>query len=141
MRGKTDSGQTELLNFGKYKQGYGYVLTEFEIYPSTAIGTTSSELTASITAGKTAQSPPEVDFSDDGLIACCYSATDASLNPGQPYSIINDTYIITQNLILMVRDTSGNNHPVNWQCRFKSVKMTGPEEAAVNYKQFAISDE
>jgi len=29
---------------------------------------------------------------------------------------------------------------VNWQCRFESVKMSGPEEAATNYKQFAISD-
>ena len=41
----------------------------------------------------------------------------------------------------MVQDAGGSNHPVNWQCRFESVKMTGPEEAAVNYKQFSISDE
>ena len=40
----------------------------------------------------------------------------------------------------MVQDTAGSSNAVNWQCRFESVKMTGAEEAAVNYKQFAISD-
>ena len=40
----------------------------------------------------------------------------------------------------MVQTALGSD-PINWQCRFESVKMTGAEEAAVNYKQFAISDE
>jgi len=39
----------------------------------------------------------------------------------------------------MVNDT--HNGPVNWQCRSVSEKMTGPEEAATNYKQYAISDD
>jgi len=55
--------------------------------------------------------------------------------------IVNDTFLITQNLILMVQDTGGGNLPINWQCRFVSVKMTGPEEAATNFRQFTISDE
>ena len=41
----------------------------------------------------------------------------------------------------MVQEEGGASTPVNWQCRFESVKMTNAEEAAVNYKQFAISDE
>ena len=140
MRGKTASGETEVLNFSGYKPGYAYRLIEFQIYPTTAIGTTGSELTATITAGKTAQSPPEADFSDEGLIGVCNYGADAAINPGQPYSIVNDIFLITQNLILMVRDTSGNDHAVNWQCRFVAEKMSGPEEAVANYKQFTISD-
>jgi len=43
---------------------------------------------------------------------------------------------------LAVQDVqTGSPIDVNWQCRFESVKMSGAEEAAVNYKQFAISDE
>ena len=34
-----------------------------------------------------------------------------------------------------------NANPVNWQCKFESVKMSGPEEAVTNYRQFLISDE
>ena len=142
MRGQTASGETEVLNFGKYKQGYAYRLTEFVLYPSTSIGSSDNELSGSITAGKTAISPADVNFNDDGLIATAIAQYHSSLaNPAWVDSVVNDTFIITQNLILMVQDTGGSGNAVNWQCRFESVKMTGPEEATVNFKQFSISDE
>jgi hypothetical protein len=145
MRGQTASGETEILNFGKYKQGYAYRLTEFDLYPSTNVGQALIEMTASITAGKTAITPTDPNFNDDGLIATALfvSNTSGGTIPGDFYkSVINDTYIITQNLILMVQAGAGSSaDPINWQCRFESVKMSGPEEASVNYKQFAISDE
>jgi len=142
MRGQTASGSTEVLNFGKYKPGTAYRMTEFVIYPSQSIGTVNNEMCASVTAGKTAVAPTDPNFNDDGLIATAIGKT--SDNPAYPntyFSIVNDTYMITQNLILMVQDAAGAGDPVNWQCRFESVKMTGAEEATVNYKQFAISDE
>lgn len=141
MRGQTASGETEILQFGKYKQGYAYKMTEFQIYPSTGIGSNNDELSASVTAGKTAVDPTVPNFNDDGLIGTTMSwLGDGPRDGPTDYSVINDTYIITQNLILMVQNTNAGT-PVNWQCRFESVKMTGAEEAAVNYKQFAISDE
>jgi hypothetical protein len=144
MRGKTASGETEVLNFGKYKQGYAYKMTEFVLYPSTGIGSALNELCGTVTAGKTAVAPTDPDFNDDALIATALSTQYSS--PAYPpsfRSVVDDTFVITQNLILMVQDTdaSGSQDPINWQCRFESVKMTGAEEAAVNYKQFAISDE
>ena len=141
MRGQTASGQTEVLNFGKYKQGYAYRMTEFDLYPSNNIGTNPVECTGTVTAGKTAVAPTDPNFNNDGLIATALvSLHDSPAYPMGYRSVINDTYIITQNLILMVQDSDGGD-PINWQCRFESVKMTGAEEAAVNYKQFAISDE
>jgi len=139
MRGKTASGETEVLNFSGYKPGYAYRMTEFQIYPSSNISGVNWEITGSVTASKTIAAPTDPDFNDEGLIATAMTQDYASsLGPISQMAIINDTFLITQNLILMVQDTEGN--PVNWQCRFKSVKMTGPEEAAVNYKQFSISD-
>jgi len=140
MRGQTASGETEVLNFGKYKQGYAYKMTELSLYPSVNIGGQDWEISASVTAGKTAVAPTDPNFNDDGLIGTAFQSSSSSTSyPWSGYEIVNDTYIITQNLILMVQSTQ--SHPVNWQCRFESVKMTGAEEAAVNYKQFAISDE
>ena len=142
MRGQTASGETEVLNFGKYKQGYAYKLTEFKLYPANGMGSADNELLGSVTAGKTAVAPTDPDFNNDGLIAVStFNAHNSVAYGPLHYSVINDTYIITQNLILMVQDTAGGNRAVNWQCRFESVKMSGPEEASVNYKQFAISDE
>jgi hypothetical protein len=140
MRGSTAHGTTEVLNFGKYKQGYAYRLTEFTLYPSTNLLSQSIEVCGSITAGKTALDPENPDFNNDGLIASALMKNDqAQNNAGYVQSVVDDTFVITQNLLLLVKDTYSN--PINWQCRFESVKMSGPEEASVNYKQFAISDE
>ena len=144
MRGQTASGLTEVLNFSGYKPGYAYRLTEFVLFPSTNIGNVNHELMATITAGKTAISPIAPNFNDEGLIGSCVFTTPSSVNStGWNSSVVNDTFLITQNLILMVQDTSGTSpeNPVNWQCRFVAEKMSGPEEAVANYKQFTISDE
>ena len=93
-----------------------------------------------LTAGKTAVQPTDPNFKDEGLIGSVLLKNDNSQgNAGYQESIVNDTFLITQDLILMVEDTFAT--AVNWQCRFESVKMSGPEEAVANYKQFAISDE
>tara|TARA_Y100001963_G_scaffold72164_1_gene100320 strand:- start:88 stop:525 length:438 start_codon:yes stop_codon:yes gene_type:complete len=140
MRGQTASGEQEVLNFSGFKPGMAYRITEFVLYPSTNIAGTDSELTGSITAGKTAVDPVNPDFNNEGLIATFVVGRRASNLLGPfPFQVVNDTFLITQNLILSVNDTQGN--PVNWQCRFEEVKMSGAEEAVTNYKQFLISDE
>jgi len=141
MRGQTASGKTEVLNFSGYKPGYAYRMTEFQLFPSTAIGTANNEIVGTITAGKTAVAPTDPNFNDEGLIACNYTVISVVQYPSPiTYSVVNDTFLITQNLLLMVQETNSGN-AVNWQCRFVSEKMSGPEEAVTNYKQFLISDE
>ncbi len=141
MRGQTASGGTEVLNFSGFKPGYAYRLTEFQLWNSTGIGTAKAEQIGTITAGKTAVAPTEPNFNDEGLIAVAALGDNESDAYGpNAASIINDTFLITQNLILMVQDTGGTNNPINWQCRFVKEKMSGPEEAVANYKQFIISD-
>ena len=143
MRGKTASNTEEVLNFSGFKPGMAYKLVEFEIYPSTGIGTTVAELSATVTAAKTAEDPENPNFNNEGLIGTALFLMNSSTgNPRHETSIVNDTFLITQNLILKVIDTyAGSPMDVNWQCRFESVKMSGSEEAVTNYKQFAISDE
>ena len=139
MRGQTASGQIETLNFSGYKPGRAYRLVEFSLYPSTSIPGSVYELTGSITAGKTAIAPTDPNFNEQGLIATTHTkGNDDTKYPVSNLSIVNDTFLITQDLILMVQDTS--SQPINWQCKFIKEKMSGPEEAAANYKQFTISD-
>ncbi|GAI83018.1 unnamed protein product, partial [marine sediment metagenome] len=72
LRGKTASGKTEILNFGGHKDGYAYRLIEFSLYPTGNIGGIHYELVGSVTAGKTAVSPIDPDFSNPGLIAVAH---------------------------------------------------------------------
>tara|TARA_Y100000401_G_scaffold84831_1_gene70121 strand:- start:261 stop:698 length:438 start_codon:yes stop_codon:yes gene_type:complete len=139
MRGQTASGGTETLNFSGHKKGYAYKITEFSLYPK--VPNTSYEISGTITASKTAMDPAAINFNDQGLIATSFiSDHGAEENPVGTFSVLNDTFLITQNLKLKVETTVGSD-PINWQCRFMPVKLSGAEEAVVNYKQFTISDE
>jgi len=143
MRGQTASGETEVLNFSGNTPGYAYRLTEFELFPSTGIGSAAFELLGTITAGKVAVTPTDPNFNNEGLIASAYHGTGASLtgSPGENATVVNDTFLITQDLILMVQEQSGGSTPVNWQCRFVAEKLNNGEEAVTNFRQFNISSD
>jgi hypothetical protein len=142
MRGKTAKGETEVLNFGsmtKENQGMAYRLVEFILYPSLNLGNADAEMTGIISAGKTPLDPDNPDFNDEACIGTTLFVDDAADHyPASSHTVINDTFMITQNLLLTVKNTEASD--INWQCRFEAVKMTGPETAVTNYKQFAISD-
>jgi len=143
MRGQTDSGLTEVLNFSGHKKGYAYRLTEFDLYPSGAVGGTTFDLVGTVTAGKIAVAPEDPNFNDEGLIATgMFFTKDAATSTGGSTQkvVINDTFLITQDLILMVLDSGGTSAAVNWQCRFVSEKMNLSQEAVANYNQFSIFD-
>ncbi|MEO1943195.1 MAG: hypothetical protein ABGY11_02740 [Candidatus Thioglobus sp.] len=141
MRGQTASGQTEILNFTGHTPGYAYRLVEFQLFPSTAIGTANNELVGTITAGKTAVAPTDPNFTDPGLIATNYTVIAPVQYPSPlAYSVVNDTFLITQDLILMVQDAGSGGYSVNWQCRFVAEKLNSGEEAVANFKQFTIFD-
>jgi len=141
MRGQTASGLTEVLNFSGFKKGYAYRLIEFQLYPTTNIGGANFEMAGTITAGKTAEDSINPNFNNEGLIATTHVSGHmyGEIGPSDTLTVINDTFLITQDLILMVKDTKQET-PVNWQCRFVSEKMNLSQEAVANYNQFTISD-
>jgi len=139
MRGKTTSGKTEVLSMGTpARAGYGYIITEFEIYPSLNIGDVEHELSASVTADKTFEDPANPNFNHDGLIATAYSVLRSDAYAGSRNSIVNDTFVITQDLILAVIDVVTSPQSINWQVRFKEAKISASAEAVANYKQYTI---
>jgi len=146
MRGHTPSGQQEVLEFGnsaRENKNYAYRLVEFELFPSESLGTKNCELSATLTASKTFEDPSNPDFNNEGLIGTVLLRNGEAVNyTGFKTAVINDTFLITQNLILAVIDNyPGSPMDVNWQCRFEAVKMTDSETAVTNYKQYTIFDE
>ena len=144
MRGQVQSfrvnGDFETLNFSGFKPGMAYRLVEFRVWPSD--GTNSNdELDAIITAGKTVKNPSAPNFNDQGTIgvACWENNSSEQFGPNHA-SLVDDTFLVTQNLLLSANDYQGDS-PINWFCRFVSEKMSGPQEAVTNYKQYLISDE
>jgi len=141
IRGQTASGGTEILEFGGHKEGYAFKLIEFQVYPS-ELANASGEYAATLTAGKTAIAPiTGINFSNEALIGTTYLTVATSPAAGifGPVTVINDTFLITQNLILMVQEAN-SSALCNWQCRFEAVLMTDSQAAVTNFKQFLISD-
>jgi len=97
-----------------------------------------------VTAGKVLEDPLNPNFNNEGLIAVAMMQTRQGVNYG-PITIppiVNDTFLITQDLILAVVDNyAGSPMAVNWQCRFVGEKLSTAEEAVTNYKQFTISND
>jgi len=140
MRGQTAKGLTEVLNFSGNTPGYAYRLVEFILYPSLNIGAADSEMCAVITAGKTALDPQNPNFSDEGCIATTMFVDDAADHyASSTHTVINDTFLITQDLLLTVFNSEAS--PINWQCRFVAEKMSSNEEAVTNFKQYTISSD
>ena len=139
MRGNTAKGLTEILNFSGHKLGYAFIITEFDLYPSSNIGNADAELTGIIAAGKTSLDPDNPDFNNNSLIACTLFKNHEDVHyTASSHTVINDTFLITQDLRLTVSNTASAN--INWQIKFRPVKMSGAEEAVANYNQFTISD-
>lgn len=142
MRGKTPSGTTEVLNFGNQaRPGYGYRMTELQIYPSSSIGSQGAELSLTITADNAEENPSNPDFQNDGLIAVSMLGVRTDMQNGSfvDHTIVNDLFIITQDLILSAIDNlSGSPQDINWQCRFEEIKLSGAAEAVANFKQYTI---
>ena len=143
LRGKTASGLTHTMNFSGHKGDYGFRLIDFKLWPSTDIGTKNGELSATLTAAKTYEDPSNPNFDNEGLIGTSLFIVNLYPEYGNhSKTLINDTFIVTQDLILAVVDTfAGAPMAVNWQCKFMPVKLSSTEAALTNYRQFSIFDD
>jgi len=137
LRGQTASGLTETLNFSGAMPGYAYRMTEFRIFPGTNITAVTSEMVACVTAANVAEDPLNPNFNHKGLIATAFLTNREQSQTGYDITLVNDTFLITQDLLLKVECAEG---PVNWQCRFVAEKVNNGEEAVANYNQFVIFD-
>jgi len=138
IRGQTTvEDPTEVLNMSHSRPGYGFVITEFQLYPSTGIGVQHYNMMASITADNASEAPDSPNFNNAGLIAVSHIEENADVAyPISGHTVINDLFVITQDLILMV--VNKESHPVNWQVKFKEVKLSVAAEAVANFKQYTI---
>ena len=141
LRGKTASGPgTETISLGGLADGYAFQLIAFELWPSDNLGGQSAECWGALTRSSSPEDPINPDFSDDALIATAHS--DMSHSPGTGIlssSVLNDLVLLTQDLTLSVHDTHAAS-AVNWQLKFKKVKVTAAAEAVANYNAFAVRD-
>jgi len=144
MRGQVadfrGAGAFETLNFSGFTPGIAYRLVEFRVWPSNGTNT-NDEIDASITAAKTPADPSTPDYRQEGLIGTACWENNSSEQYGPNFaSLVNDTFMITQDLLLTANDYQGSS-PINFHCKFVGEKMSSNEEAVTNFRQYTISND
>ena len=141
-KGKLPVNAVKTLHMTGLKPGYGYWITRFELWGwQDVLGTTdASEYCAAITAEKTAADSSAPDFNQEGQIAVAMWGVSHNLTTNMPpgFSVIDDLFVCTQDLLLEVKGTASTH--VNYLIKFEKVTMSDSALAVQNYKQFAISD-
>jgi len=139
IRGKTASSGEEVINMSGARTGYGHQLIEFTIWPADALEATRYEMFASLTAENVAGDPVNPNFNNAGLIgtAMFHSFANPQYTVPAGSSIINDLFVITQDLIFSCREAE-TGAAINWQMKFREVKLSSSAEAVANYKQYTI---
>ena len=139
MRGQIVSSGEETIQMaglGSSKPGYGYQMTSFRIWP--AVPSLAVNLHAAITAENVYANPVAVNFNNDGLIGVAsYVSHSSTDHAGFSDSLVNDMYVITQNLLMSARDLDSST-AINWQMKFREVKLSPSAHAVANYKQFTV---
>jgi len=138
MQGQLASSGEKVLRLSGISDGYGYIIDSFQIGASTNLGTSGAECFAAITRDNVAMDPINPNWSDDGLVATATAYSYGLAVPGNLVtSLVNDMAVLTQDLILSVRETD-NTNPINYLIKFRSVRISSSEEAVENYKQYSI---
>jgi hypothetical protein len=140
MRGNNANGDSKVIHLSGLADGEGYTLANFEIFPTTGVGTTEGELMACLTRDTTASDPANPDFDEQGLIGnVTLRITTSTTVYGM--MLINSNAILTQDLLLTVKDENAAHNNVNWQLTFNRVAISGSREAVANFEAFSIRND
>lgn len=143
LRGKIAvNGQTK-LNFSGGDRAYGYQLKKFQLWGADDIlgASAAFEYCGVLSADNVAADPIAPDFNDPAQIGVALWGVTHNLVTHVPAgsSVIDDLFIITQDLILAISGSASTS--CNYLLKFEQVKLSGPAEAANNYKQYLIFDD
>jgi len=145
LRGKTASDQYETLNFGTLAKDVAFQLVSFELFPSidAVLAGGDLNLRGAITRGKTTNfTSTAPDFNQPGLIAnSLFRFGNANTETVYSVSVVDDLAYITQDLQLHVKDVGSSASAINWQAKFRKIKLSKSAKAVANYDQYTIFDE
>jgi len=134
-------GEQDQIHLTGGVQGTGYRIVKFRVIPED-IGTTSTEGVFQVWKSKQTTVPTvatQIDFSNPLLlgVAICRTSTDLGAT-GIDDHVIFDTEIFNQDIYITYTDNQAGNKG-NYYIELEEVKMSGPQEAVVNYSAVILN--
>lgn len=131
FRGLLLDGGQDKIHLAGDKPEDGYRVTKFEIISSTP-GLTSVEQITKIYKTKQSAINATIDFTDEDLLGAAYWSVSDTSQRGIG-TIIFDGEVVNQDIYVTYKANAGSEAN-SYYIELEQVKMSGPEQAAVNFR-------
>jgi len=138
FKGKLEDGEQDQIHLSGGKSGTGYRIVKFQVI-TVAPFTESEEHISKIYKVPQDAIDGVVNFNDGTLLAVAIINSHSSgySSPSIP-AIVFDREIVNQDLYITHSDVQSNKG-INYYIELEEVKMTGPQEAVVNYSAVILN--
>jgi len=141
FKNKLADGEQDQIHLIGGDSGTGYRIVKLRAIPED-IGTTSTEGVFQVWKGKQTTVPTvatQIDFSNNELlaVAICRTSTDLGAT-GTDDHVIFSNEVFNQDIYVTYTDNQAANNG-NYYLELEEVKMTGPQEAVVNYSAVILN--
>ena len=131
FRGKLTDGGIDKIYITGGDSDTGFKISKFELMGATP-GAADFESVVKIYKTRQTTATADVNFSDPSLLAAgTYQANSAAFNYPTSLFVIADLEVFNQDIYITHQDLQGNE--VNYYIELEAVKMSGPEQAVVNF--------
>jgi len=111
----------------------GYQIKEFKIMGQTP-GDATSEYIAQIYSKDGQAIGNLVNFTNDALLAVCYTSTTSSGNSVYFETVIFDNQVFNQNIFVQITDVSGGTVPCNYYIELETIALSDVEATQLTLK-------
>jgi len=137
FKGMLEDGEQDQIHLSGGKSGTGYRIVKFELCGNKP-GVVSQESVVKIYKVKPTAVDALIDFSDNGLIATGFWFNKSSVDFPVTMKTIFDNEIFNQDIYITHSEVD-STEPVNYYIELEEVKMTGPQEAVVNFSAVILN--
>ena len=128
FKGKIPMGEQERLKLSTIKGKTGYRINKFMIISTAPGGAQHAEVIAKIfLTDQTSSISPEVDFTDNDLLAVVYYQDDNAQANVSSVDIILDQVVFNQDLFITMQDADGKTQPFNYYLELEAMSISDLE--------------
>ena len=128
FKGKIPMGEQERLKLSTIKGKVGYRINKFMIISTAPGGAQHAEVVAKIfLTDQTSSISPEVDFTDNDLLAVVYYQDDNAQANVSSVDIILDQVVFNQDLFITMQDADGKTQPFNYYLELEAMSISDLE--------------
>ena len=128
FKGKIPMGEQERLILSTIKGKTRYRINKFMIISTAPGGAQHAEVVAKIfLTDQTSSISPEVDFTDNDLLAVVYNQDDNPQANVSSVDIILDQVVFNQDLFITMQDADGKTQPFNYYLELEAMSISDLE--------------